>query len=130
MAAIRPFCLASLLWGGCVLESREFGVVGQVTAGLRRPLAFGSSPFEARLWKFAFRRLLLRGSPLEVRPSEGIDVASVEPIEASNPLLHANNCFITPHYAWATLEARRRLMQTTVDNVRAFIDGQPVHVVN
>ena len=60
----------------------------------------------------------------------GIDVASAEPIVDSNPLLSAKNCFITPHYAWATLEARRRLMQTTVDNVNAFIAGQPINVVN
>lgn len=59
-----------------------------------------------------------------------VDVASSEPIEPDNPLLQAPNCIITPHMAWATLAARRRLMQTTVDNVSAFKSGTPQHVVN
>lgn len=59
-----------------------------------------------------------------------VDVVSEEPIKESNPLLKAENCLITPHIAWATLEARKRLMQTTVENVAGFIDGKPVNVVN
>ena len=59
-----------------------------------------------------------------------VDVVSSEPIAADNPLLSAKNCLITPHIAWATLEARRRLMQTTAGNVAAFIESSPVNVVN
>lgn len=59
-----------------------------------------------------------------------IDVLSREPVEESNPLLRAKNCLITPHIAWACLEARRRLMATTADNIRAYAEGRPVHVVN
>lgn len=59
-----------------------------------------------------------------------VDVVSVEPIKPDNPLLKAKNCIITPHIAWATLEARQRLMQTTAENVAAFIEGSPIHVVN
>jgi glycerate dehydrogenase len=59
-----------------------------------------------------------------------MDVVSTEPIEPGNPLLAAKNCVITPHIAWATLEARRRLMQTTAENVAAFMDGSPINVVN
>lgn len=55
----------------------------------------------------------------------GVDVVSAEPIRPDNPLLAAPNCFITPHLAWATREARRRLMQTTVANVAAFLAGRP-----
>ena len=58
------------------------------------------------------------------------DVASVEPIVSGNPLLQAPNLLITPHMAWATLEARKRLMQMTAENVRAFLDGAPINVVN
>ena len=58
------------------------------------------------------------------------DVASVEPITSGNPLLQAPNLLITPHMAWATLEARKRLMQMTAENVRAFLDGAPINVVN
>jgi glycerate dehydrogenase len=60
----------------------------------------------------------------------GLDVLSVEPPPADNPLLSAKNCFITPHLAWATRAARSRLMQAAVANVRAFLDDKPQNVVN
>lgn len=59
-----------------------------------------------------------------------VDVVSTEPIRGDNPLLKVPNCFITPHIAWASRESRQRLMQTAVDNLRAFLDGKPVNVVN
>ena len=60
----------------------------------------------------------------------GIDVASQEPIQPDNPLIGLDNCFITPHIAWAPREARVRLIDIAVNNVRAFIDGAPENVVN
>ena len=59
-----------------------------------------------------------------------LDVASQEPINDDNPLLRAQNCFLTPHMAWATIEARRRLMHVTVENVRAFQQNRPQNVVS
>jgi glycerate dehydrogenase len=59
-----------------------------------------------------------------------LDVLCSEPPEPDNPLLHAPRCLITPHLAWTSLEARRRLVRTSVDNVRAILAGRPVHVVN
>lgn len=60
----------------------------------------------------------------------GADVMCSEPPSADNPLFSAPNAFITPHIAWATLEARQRLMDTAVANVRMFIAGNPQNVVN
>ncbi len=59
-----------------------------------------------------------------------VDVVSTEPIKDDNPLLSAPNCIITPHIAWAPVEARTRLMNIAIENVKAFIDGAPVNKVN
>ena len=60
----------------------------------------------------------------------GLDVVSVEPIRPDNPLLTAPNCVLTPHVAWATLTARRKLMRICADNLAAFLAGTPRNVVN
>ena len=60
----------------------------------------------------------------------GVDVVSTEPIRGDNPLLKAKNCLITPHISWAAKEARQRIMDTTVSNIKAFIDGEPANAVN
>ena len=59
-----------------------------------------------------------------------VDVLSTEPPQPSNPLLTAKNCIITPHIGWATKSARERLMKIVVNNIRAFLNGPPVNVVN
>jgi glycerate dehydrogenase len=59
-----------------------------------------------------------------------VDVVSSEPISMDNPLLKAKNIIITPHIAWAPKESRQRLMNIAVDNLKAFLDGNPVNVVN
>lgn len=58
-----------------------------------------------------------------------LDVLSTEPPAGDNPLITAKNCFITPHIAWATFEARHRLLSITVDNLRSFIAGTPKNVI-
>lgn len=58
------------------------------------------------------------------------DVMEQEPPSADNPLLPLNNAFLSPHIAWATIEARQRLMQIAVENVRAFVEGHPQNIVN
>ena len=59
----------------------------------------------------------------------GLDVLSIEPPQQSNPLLSAKNCIVTPHIAWATKEARSRLLDIAIDNVQAFLDGRVTNAV-
>lgn len=60
----------------------------------------------------------------------GLDVVSEEPISEDNPLLKAKNCIITPHIAWASLEARQRLLDIAVENLSKYLEGNPINVVN
>lgn len=60
----------------------------------------------------------------------GIDALSKEPIQSDNPLFTAPNCLLTPHFGWAPFEARVRLLQTAEDNLRCFLAGTPINVVN
>lgn len=60
----------------------------------------------------------------------GLDVVSTEPIKEDNPLLKAKNCLITPHISWAAQASRQRIMDCTTENIKAFLAGQPVNVVN
>ena len=60
----------------------------------------------------------------------GLDVVSTEPIRGDNPLLKAKNCIITPHMSWGAKESRQRIMDCTVDNVKSYLAGAPIHVVN
>lgn len=82
------------------------------------------------------RGQLINGQDLAEALNQGflagaaLDVVAVEPIKPDNPLLTAKNIIITPHNAWATLAARKRLMDTTVENIKAFVDGTPINVVN
>jgi glycerate dehydrogenase len=66
----------------------------------------------------------------EVIAGAGLDVLSVEPPVASNPLLSAKNCIVTPHIAWATKEARSRLLDIAVANLRAFQAGRVENAVS
>ena len=59
-----------------------------------------------------------------------VDVVSQEPILPDNPLLTAKNCYITPHMSWSPREARARIMDTTAENIKAFLRGEPQNVVS
>jgi glycerate dehydrogenase len=111
----------------CPLTPENTGFVNRELLGLMKPSAILIN---------TARGPLVNEQDLADALNEGrlagaaVDVVSREPIEDGNPLLTAKNIFITPHMAWGTLSARQRLMDTTVDNVRAFLDGQPINVVN
>lgn len=59
-----------------------------------------------------------------------MDVLSQEPPSPDNPLLHAPNCIITPHMAWSPIETRQRILDITIQNIRGFLEGRPINVVN
>ena len=59
-----------------------------------------------------------------------VDVVAMEPINGDNPLLKAKNCIITPHISWAPKESRQRIMDCSVDNLKAFLSGNPANIVN
>jgi len=60
----------------------------------------------------------------------GLDVLSKEPADNDHPLIHLDNCIVTPHNAWASVEARQRLLNAVVENVKAFIKGRPINLVD
>jgi glycerate dehydrogenase len=66
----------------------------------------------------------------EIIAGAALDVLSVEPPPASNPLLKAKNCLITPHTAWISKDARVRIMRITAENIKAFLDGRTINKVN
>jgi glycerate dehydrogenase len=111
----------------CPLTPETAGMVNRERLRLVRPSAFlintsrGGLVVEADLTEALIAGWLAGAA---------VDVVSKEPIRPDNPLLEAKNCLITPHIAWATDEARGRLMETTVANITAFLAGQPINVVN
>ena len=111
----------------CPLLAQTQGIINARTLALMKPSAFlinasrGPLVIEQDLAD-ALNNGRLAGA--------AVDVLSSEPPSPDNPLLRAKNCIVTPHIAWATKEARMRLLNTAVANVRAFLDGHPVNVVS
>lgn len=121
------FRLADVVSLNCALTSENRGIVNQELLSTMKPSAFLINAARGPLitendLADALNRGTIAGAAL--------DVVSTEPIKADNPLLQAKNCIITPHIAWASLEARRRLMKTTAGNIGAFLNGKPQNVVN
>jgi len=111
----------------CPLTPETKGLVNASRLALMKPTAFLLNTSRGPLLDEAAVAAALNSGRLA---AAGLDVLSTEPPKADNPLLSAKNCLITPHQAWAAKAARSRLMETTVANVRAFLAGQPVNVVN
>lgn len=110
----------------CALTASSRNLVGGRLLSLMKPGAFLVNTARGALVdEQALAQALGRGS----LAGAALDVVSAEPIRADNPLLAAPRCLLTPHIAWASLEARRRLMRTTVENVRAFLAGAPRNTV-
>ena len=110
----------------CPLTAETKGIINSENLGLMKPNAILINTSRGPL---VVDNDLADALNNDVIAGAGIDVLSVEPPSADNPLLSAKNCLVTPHIAWATLEARTRLMATVIANVNAFIQGQPANVV-
>jgi glycerate dehydrogenase len=111
----------------CPLTSDNRGLVNQRRLELMKPTAFLINTSRGPLIdEPALADALNRGHIA----GASLDVLCEEPPQPDNPLLHATNCTITPHIAWATKAARQRLMDTAVSNVRAFLQGNPQNIVS
>jgi len=110
----------------CPLTPETQGLVNARTLGLMKPTALLINTGRGPLVVEADLAAALREGKLA---GAAVDVLSKEPPPADNPLLSAPHCVVTPHNAWAAVEARQRLMQGAADNLRAFLAGKPVNVV-
>lgn len=111
----------------CPLTERTNGLIDRERIALMKPTAFLINTARGKL---------LNEQDVADALNEGrlggaaLDVLSVEPPGEDHPLATATNCLVTPHIAWATIEARRRLLAVAIDNVRRFLAGEPGNVVN
>ncbi len=110
----------------CPLNAQNKGFVNAALLAKMKPSAFLINTSRGPLIQeedlaFALNQGIIAGA--------GLDVLSIEPPPADHPLFSARNCYITPHIAWATFEARSRLMEKTVENVKAFLNGKPENMI-
>lgn len=110
----------------CPLTPESEGLINQATIELMKPTGFLVNTGRGPLIN---EQDLADALNLGRIAGAGLDVLAVEPALAENPLLKAKNCTITPHIAWATLEARSRAMEIATENLRAFQSGYPQNIV-
>ena len=111
----------------CPLTDQTEGIVNAERLAMMKETAFLINTSRGPL----VDELALAGALNDGRiAGAGLDVLCIEPPADDNPLTQAKNCYITPHIAWATREARARLLATATRNVQAFLSGAPQNVVN
>ncbi|MCX8073641.1 MAG: D-2-hydroxyacid dehydrogenase [Candidatus Binatia bacterium] len=121
------FRLADVVSLHCPLTPQNERFVNEPLIASMKPSAFLINTARGKLVdEEALARALCDGR----LAGAAVDVVSEEPIRPDNPLLRAPNCIITSHLAWASLPARRRLMQITAANIQAFLSGHPINVVS
>lgn len=111
----------------CPLTPVTEGIINAENLSIMKPSAFIINTSRGKLVN---NKDLAEALNAGVISGAGLDVLAVEPPEDTNPLLKAKNCIITPHIAWATKEARSRLLDLAVDNIKGFVAGSPKNVVN
>ena len=110
----------------CPLSSATSGLVNAARLAQMKPSAFLINTSRGPLVN---ERDLAQALREHVIAGAAVDVLSTEPPAPDNPLLSAPHCFVTPHVAWATAAARRRLVEIAADNLRSFIAGAPIHQI-
>src|SRR5262249_24818879 len=110
----------------CPLTPKSSGLVNSRRLQLMKPTAFLLNAARGGLVVEPDLADALNSGKLA---GAAVDVVGQEPIRSDNPLIEARNCLITPHIAWATQEARQRLLETTIANVVNFQAGRPTNVV-
>lgn len=111
----------------CPLTSDTQGLVNAKHLGMMKPTSFLINTSRGPLINESDLAEALNSDSIA---AAGLDVLSTEPPKVDNPMFTAKNCFITPHIAWATRSARKRLMSVTEANIGAFIGGVPINVVS
>ena len=111
----------------CPLTADNTGMIGADTIAKMKPGAMVLNTARGGLIDEGALANALRSGKLR---GFAADVVSKEPIDPENPLLSAPNCILTPHMAWAPVEARQRIMDITVSSIEGFLAGDPVNVVN
>lgn len=111
----------------CPLTSENAGFINRQAIEKMKPSAFLVNTGRGQLIHEVHLADALNSGRIS---GAGLDVLSTEPPAPDNPLLTAKNCSITPHIAWATTEARSRLIEIATRNLEAFIEGKPQNVVN
>ncbi len=111
----------------CPLTKDNAGFVNKRILSLARPSAFLINTSRGQLIDEHDLALALENNKLA---GAGLDGLSKEPPPHDHPLLHARNCIITPHNAWLSLEARKRILEVTIGNIHSFLSGKPQNQVN
>jgi glycerate dehydrogenase len=116
------FTTADIISLHCPLSDETRGLVNAMRLAAMKPTAYLINTGRGPLVDEAALASALRAGQIA---GAGLDVLAQEPPPADNPLLTAPNCVITPHLAWATTASRQRLLDVAIDNVRAFVEGNP-----
>lgn len=127
VSAERLFSESDFLSFHCPLNAESTRVLNADTIALMKPTAFvintaRGGVIDEQALSDALRSRRIAGA--------GLDVLTVEPMAADCPLANIENCIITPHIAWAAYESRSRLIGMVAENMRAFVEGSPINVVN
>jgi glycerate dehydrogenase len=123
----EAFALSDVLTLHCPLTSSTRGIVNRERLAMMRPTSYLINTSRGPLVDEEALAETLEAGAIA---GAGLDVLSREPPPADNPLLRARNCYITPHIAWASTAARKRLMAEVAENLAAFIRGERRNVVN